>query len=111
MPHPKLVLLNGPPGAGKSTVAAALKARFTGSARLAVLEHDDFAVMAGAPAEGEASARIWTTALGALASAARTYVGDDFAVLVVVNYGQARKQVLTRLLDPVPVSHVLLLPS
>jgi hypothetical protein len=106
----RLVLLNGPPGAGKSTVAAALKAHFTGTGRLALLEHDDFAVMAGAPVAGEASVRTWTSGLHALTAAARAYLDDDFAVLVVVNYGRARKELLERLLDPVPIRHVLLLP-
>jgi hypothetical protein len=109
-PDPRLVLLNGPPAAGKTTVAAALKARFAGSGRLAVLEHDDFALMAGAPAVGEASVRTWTTSLHALTAAARTYVEAEFSVLVVVNYGRARKEVLERLLDPIPIRQVILLP-
>jgi predicted kinase len=109
-PEPRLVLLNGPPAAGKTTVAAAVKERFTGSGRLAVLEHDDFALMAGAPAVGEASVRTWTAGLHALAAAARRYLEDDFSVLVVVNYGRARKELLERLLDPTPIRHVLLLP-
>ena len=109
--NPRLVLLNGPPAAGKTTVAAALRARFAGTSRLAVLEHDDFALMAGAPAAGEASVRTWTAGLHALAAAAHAYVEADFSVLVVVNNGRARKALLERLLEPIPIRHVLLLPS
>jgi len=107
---PRLVLLNGPPAAGKTTVAAGLKARFAGTGRLAVAEHDDFALMAGAPAAGEASMRIWTSGLHALTAAARAFTADGLSVLVVINYGRARKELLEQLLDPTPIRHVLLLP-
>jgi hypothetical protein len=66
--------------------------------------------MAGAPAQGDASARTWTSSLRALCAAALAFSDGGLSVLVVVNYGRARKGVLAQLLDPVPIRHVLLLP-
>jgi chloramphenicol 3-O-phosphotransferase len=106
----RVVLLDGPPGAAKTTVAARLQARFAGTGRLAVLEHDHFLLMAGAPEAGDASEGIATASLHALIAAAREYVEAGMSVLVVVNYGRARKELLDRLLSPTPVRHVLLLP-
>lgn len=107
-----LVLLNGPPGAGKTTVATAVLDGFGPTGTLAVLEHDAFAQMAGAHLADSTSADgIWGAALEALAAAAKAFLGRGRSVLVVVNYGEARKAELRDLLAPFQARHVLLLPS
>lgn len=107
----RLVLLNGPPAAGKSTVAAALLEEFGHEGRLAVLEHDAFAEMGGAHlAAGARATDIWATALEALVAAAKTYLGAGMSVLVVVNYGVERKSLLDNMLAPYEPRHVVILP-
>jgi hypothetical protein len=86
--------------------------RFASSGRLAVLEHDDFAVMAGVPRTHEQTAGlVWHAALHAMAASARAYLETGLAVLVIVNYGRERRRLLEQLLAPAPVRQVLLLPD
>jgi hypothetical protein len=102
-----VVLLNGPPGAGKSAAAAAVLTAFGNTGRLAVLEHDAFAEMAGAHLRAE---HIWDAALQALIAAAKAYRAAQLSTLVVVNYGRDRKAVLERLLAPYVPRQVVILP-
>jgi AAA domain len=100
-------LLNGPPGVGKSAPAAAVLTAFGSTGRLAVLEHDAFAEMAGAHFR---AAQTWEAALQALIAAAKAYLEAQLSTLVVVNYGRDRKAVLERLLAPYVPRHVVILP-
>jgi hypothetical protein len=107
----RLVLLNGPPAAGKSTVAAAVLEQFGREGRLAVLEHDAFAEMGGAHlAAGVGATDVWAPALDAAVAAAKAYLGAGMAVLLVVNYGVERKSLLEGMLAPYQPRHVVILP-
>jgi hypothetical protein len=107
----RLVLLTGPPAAGKSTVAAAVLEEFGHEGRLAVLEHDTFAEMGGAHlAAAAGAADVWATALDALVAATKSYLGAGISVLLVASYGVERKSLLDSVLAPYEPRHVVILP-
>jgi hypothetical protein len=92
-------------------VATATLEGFGGSGRLAVIEHDSFAEMAGAHLPGSPTRQTWDSALEAMIAAAKAYHAAGLSVLVVVSYGRERKLLLGRLLAPhVPRSVVILPP-
>ena len=109
---PRLVLLNGPPAAGKSTVAKKVLERNGASGRCVVLEYDMFADAAGrlvAP-QGEIGTRIWKAALPAIIAAARAYLQLGFSVLIVMTYERRIKGKLERLLVAEEPVFVTLMP-
>ena len=85
--------------------------RFLGTGSLAVLEHDDLAVMADVHnTPREKAGGVWQAALHALAASALAYLESGLAVLAIVNYGRERRKLLEHLLEPAPVRQVVVLP-
>ena len=113
MTNARLVLLNGPMAAGKSTVARIVLERYGTAGRCVVLEYDTFADAAGrlvAPRTGPIGARIWKAALPAIIAAARAYLALEFSVLIVMTYERRLKGKLQHLLEAERPSFVALLP-